>query len=125
MNKTKTDLSLPKKLCRGKRIAAEYHEPEIEPYRNNPLLECLPLSLSKSDLLAALVQSPAYSDAEQKESNEKRLLLMDASLEGFFQPLLRHVRLEQSVSRMIRSGYIGRNPLALDFYMEQRQKEKR
>ncbi|NRF95824.1 ATP-binding protein [Paenibacillus frigoriresistens] len=39
----------------------------------------------------------------------------------FFQPLSRHLELEQSISRLIRDGYVGRNPLTPNYAFRARK----
>lgn len=89
---------------------AEYIEQIISDYRGNPLIEALPQILSKDDFTQAVSYYPPFDDSEQSLSAEYRLHCVMRLLK-YFQPMARHMDLEQRVSRVVRYGYVGRNPM--------------
>jgi hypothetical protein len=95
-------------------VKALYRDPGLDCYRGNPLIEALP-PIFTEELVARLLQySPGYEEGYRELPLEYRLhLIVDAV--RFIQPLPMHLRLEQCFSRMIRSGYVGRNPSAPEF----------
>jgi hypothetical protein len=117
-----TTLDPQKELCRGEKIEAQYGTPDLPMYEGNPLIETLPSLRCKKAVMEKLEQRPEYNRANDCcLPLQKRIALLD-NVGRFFQPLPRHVRLEQEISRMVRSGYTDRNPLANSFY--KRIKEK-
>jgi AAA domain len=100
---------------------AEYHDPPLRSYQGNPLIETLP-PISNRDQVYRLLQSdPGYDAASRQWPSHLRLhLFLEAA--RFFQPLNIHFDLEQRFSRLIRSGYVGRNPLDLGFWSQTEQK---
>ncbi len=117
-----TTLDLTKELCRGEKIEAQYQAPDLPMYDGNPLIEALPHLLSSTEVMEKLAQRPEYNRvSDSRLPSHSRIALLD-NLGRFFQPLPRHVRLEQEVGKMVRSGYVDRNPLANSFY--RRIKEK-
>lgn len=93
-------------------VRAKYLDPELPKYAGNPNIEALPLTNTRQQALDEMQRLPEYSE-------EMRLLpahlrtpaAMDVL--HFFQPLSIHLKLEGMVSRMIRDGYLPRNPLNL------------
>jgi hypothetical protein len=111
-----TTWDLPKELCCGERIEAQYQTPDLTMYEGNPLILALPHLRSKKEVMQTLEQRPYYDRGNDCSLPlQKRIALLD-NLGRFFQPLPRHVCLEQEVSKMVRSGYVDRNPLANGFY---------
>jgi hypothetical protein len=95
----------------GKLVAAEYGESPIAQYQGNPLIEALPQSRAEADAAAALALFPDEPGDETRLSKEVRLHCIDRLLQ-LIQPLPIHLELESALSSLMRSGYVGRNPLA-------------
>lgn len=92
---------------------ADYKEQVIEEYKANPLIEALPLIYSTSQAYQQMCIKPLYSEHERELSSEVRYQLL-FRLQQFFQPVSLHLDLERRFSRLIRTGYITRNPLSVD-----------
>lgn len=90
---------------------AEYTDQPLVEYKGNPLIEALPPILSKEDFVEAVCEYPAFDGSERDLHPSVRLHCVERLLR-FFQPLERHIELEQKISRLIRQGYLARNPLA-------------
>ena len=96
---------------------AEYHDPPLLTYRGNPLIEALPPIYEPEQVYKLLRHDPRYDESYRQWPTHLRLhLFLEAA--RFFQPLNIHFELEQRLSRMIRAGYVGRNPLDLGFWAE-------
>jgi hypothetical protein len=124
MKKIRSKFSLPEDLCRGVRVPADYHAPEIGEHAGNPLIEALPKSLTQAELRRQLQMLPAFSLAMRNEPTEIRRQSLSANLKQFFLPRRAHRKLEEAVSLMIREGYLGRNPVALRHYERLSQAER-
>ncbi|CAM5779384.1 ATP-binding protein [Brevibacillus borstelensis] len=93
-------------------VQARYTFQEISDYRDNPLLEALPPILSKSEVIQTMAQYPYFDPNERQMDSHYRFHLIQRLFSLFFQPLPVHLDLESRISRLIRQGYINRNPLA-------------
>lgn len=91
-------------------IEAEYLQQDIYEYKGNPLIEALPPILSLSEAYEKMRFEPLYHDKERGLTEELRYHML-FRLQHFFQPVTQHLDLERRISRLIRSGYISRNPL--------------
>ncbi|WML58110.1 ATP-binding protein [Neobacillus sp. PS2-9] len=89
---------------------AVYNPQEIVEYKGNPLIEALPPILSLGDAYGKMRFEPLYHEKERELSEEIRYHML-FRLQQFFQPVTQHLDLERRISRLIRSGYIARNPL--------------
>ncbi len=98
----------------GRCAEAAYQEVSVPSYRENPLIEALPVILTVEETARRLKYEPAYADDLRAQPTELRLHLLQDALR-FFKPLPVHLELEQRFSRMIRAGYQGRNPLVRGF----------
>ncbi len=90
---------------------AKYNDQPLVEYKGNPLIEALPLILSKDEFVETVLEYPAFDKSERKLDSWVRLHCVER-LARFFQPLERQIDLEQKVSRVLRQGYLARNPLA-------------
>ncbi|WP_407271812.1 AAA family ATPase [Radiobacillus sp. PE A8.2] len=90
---------------------AHYTEQEIDMYRGNPLIECLPPILSQEEAFDQLSYEPNYDPKERELSSHFRYHGL-MGMTRFFQPVRQHLDLQDRFSRFIRHGYTGRNPLA-------------
>ncbi|MEM1309814.1 MAG: ATP-binding protein [Cyanobacteria bacterium P01_H01_bin.153] len=94
---------------KGQVIQADYRDPIISSYRDNPLIEALPPILTEDEVMELLTHYPNYDPQERQLPSHLRLHLIQNALQ-FFAPLPVHLDLEQRFSRMIRLGYQARNP---------------
>lgn len=88
---------------------AIYIEQEIIDFKGNPLIEALPPILSPEEAYEKLSYYPSY---DIKESNLPSHIRYHAipRINKFFQPVMQHLDLEQRFSRLLRHGYVSRNP---------------
>jgi hypothetical protein len=98
----------------GAVVEAEYCSSPIPGYKNNPLIEALPPILTVKDTVECLRYEPEHNETTRYLPTELRLHLLHDALR-FFKPFPVHVELEQRISRVIRAGYQGRNPLVRGF----------
>jgi len=89
---------------------AEYTEQDIHEYQN-PLIEALPPIYSQQDVIDHLSFYPAYRKEERYLEDYKRVHLIQRIL-YYFQPLPLHLQLCSSIDRLLRFGYVSRNPLS-------------
>lgn len=94
---------------------AEYADPEIEDYRNQPLINALPLLNSPQNTAKELNRYPKVRDSEKTLPGYIRRHAMMRILDGFLYPTKAHLQLEQMISGMIRRGYLGRNIASSDY----------
>lgn len=92
-------------------VIAEYKEQVIKEYQGNPLIESLPEMMDKAQLIRSLSNYPTISNDELSMSGSLRAHLIERVYK-FFQPLPIHIELEDRISRMIRQGYVYRNPFS-------------
>lgn len=89
---------------------ADYKEQILPEYKNNPLIEALPMIQTMDEFITSVSCYPAFSKSERNLDASLRLHCVDRILD-YFQPLSSHIELEQKISRVIRHGYLYRNPL--------------
>ncbi|MFY0744543.1 ATP-binding protein [Solibacillus silvestris] len=89
---------------------ATYRDQGIVDYNGNPLIEALPIILSREDSFDQLYFLPPYHESERNLSATHRYHAL-IRLTQFFQPINQTITLEQKFSRFIRYGYTNRNPL--------------
>lgn len=102
----------------GEAVMAEYKEQGVMEYRNNPLIEALPLIFSKEEAIDRLASYPPFDVNERNLDNHIRLHLVQRIFEYYYQPLSQVLDLESRISRMIRRGYVHRNPLKKEYAKE-------
>ncbi|KMM36355.1 ATP-binding protein [Guptibacillus hwajinpoensis] len=90
-------------------IRAEYTEQKLKEYMCNPLIESLPPILSEDEVIDQLSFFPEFNFKERELSASYRYHVI-SRLFSYFQPFNKHIDLEQRISRVIRQGYIARNP---------------
>jgi hypothetical protein len=88
---------------------AVYHPQQLIDFEGNPLIEALPPILSQEEAFEKLSYYPAYDEKETELSPQLRYHAL-LRLTRFFQPVTQHLDLEQRFSRLLRYGYVGRNP---------------
>ena len=88
---------------------AHYHEQLVKEYQNNPLIEALPPILSKREVIEKLSYYPHFDESERQLDSQYRFHIIQR-LFSLFQVLPFHIDLESRISRLLRQGYVGRNP---------------
>ncbi len=89
---------------------AEYREQEILKYQGNPLIEALPPIYSQEEVIDRLGMYPPYNKEERNLNDHQRVHLISRLLH-YFQAIPIHLRIESSISRLIRTGYTYRSPV--------------
>ena len=105
------------RIIRGQTEPASYRDPLVAVYRNNPLIEALPKIYSAEEAYQHLAYYPEYQASQRDLPNELRLHLI-YNANQFLKPNWVHLELEQRVSRLVRAGYLIRNPLAAGYWRE-------
>lgn len=108
-------------FSRGEFVEADYQDPLLEDYRNNPLLEALPPIWDDKTVVNKLASKPIFHASERDLPVHLRLHCVQRISRDFFRPLSRHLELQQSISRLIRDGYVGRNPLTPNYAFRARK----
>jgi hypothetical protein len=96
-------------------MIANYLEHKVPSYRGNPLIEALPPLKSSKEVAKELKQEIEYCDSFRELDGPTREHLLLSVLQ-FFEPLPHHMELESKISRALRFGYTGRNPLERGFW---------
>lgn len=92
-----------------KAVLADYRPQRLPQFKNNPMIEALPASLSEAELFDAMTRLPNF-DPEQQEWTADERIQMVLSLGNFMIPSQRHIRLARTLDSMLRAGYVGRMP---------------
>lgn len=108
-------------FSRGKFVEADYQDPQLEDYRGNPLLEALPPIWDDKTVVNKLVSKPIFQVSERDLPVHLRLHCVQRISRDYFRPLTRHLELQNSISRLIRDGYVGRNPLTPNYAFRARK----
>lgn len=90
-------------------IVAEYGDQIIEEYNGNPFIEALPSILSTEEAIEKMAIYADYNPKERTLDKHYRIHLVQRLFQCF-QPLWIHLDLESRISRVIRQGYLARNP---------------
>ncbi len=106
---------------RGRFVIANYRDPEIEFHRGNPFIEALPPIWSFDDVASKFERNIDFKEEHRSIRPELRLHYVQEVIR-FFQPLGVHMDLEQRFSRMIRAGYVDRNPMSPRFARDVRER---
>jgi AAA domain-containing protein len=111
-----TDFYTPP-LVRGQLEPAQYRDPRVPVYRENPLIEALPPIFSTAEIYQRLAYDPPYQEDQRGLPGEIRLHLI-YNANQFFKPNWIHLELEQRLSRLLRAGYLARNPLVGGYWAD-------
>lgn len=95
-------------------MPAVYNEQEIIDFKGNPLIEALPPILSPEEAYEKLSYYPPYDLQEANLPTHIRYHAIPR-INKFFQPVMQHLDLEQRFSRLLRHGYVSRNPREADY----------
>ena len=90
-------------------VDAIYREDSNPEYRGNPLIEALPDVLPSEEVGPIFSQEPIYEKNETQLPEHLRRHAITRLLYAFSEPFNHHFALEESISRLIRLGYVGRN----------------
>lgn len=90
-------------------LEAQYIVGQIERYKNNPFIEALPLILEPQSFINILSGKVEFSQSDKNASASLRSHMLVGLMNNFFQPITRHVQLENKISILLREGYVGRN----------------
>lgn len=91
-------------------VEAKYSEQIISEYMGNPLIEALPDIIDDPMKMAReLTRYPNYNKNDLNLPAVYRTHMVK-NLEDYFKPLSMHYLSEQIISRLIRHGYVSRNP---------------
>lgn len=90
-------------------VTAVYQATGIPKYQGNPLIEALPPIPGRKQLIVGLSETLDLRPSEIFLDGQTRIHIIAQLLDGFFQPLARHIELESKISIMLRQGYVGRN----------------
>lgn len=99
------------------RKEAIYKEQEVIDFRGNPLIEALPEILSPEEAYDSLSYYPDFDENERRLPTHIRYHAIPR-LNRFFQPVMQHLDLEQRFSRLLRYGYVSRNPNSSGYKMQ-------
>jgi len=89
---------------------AEYQEQDILEYMNNPFIEALGPILSQQEVIGKLSVYPPYNKEERFFEDHKRVHFIQRLLH-YYQPMPIHLGIQSSIDRILRAGYLSRNPL--------------
>ncbi|NME07802.1 ATP-binding protein [Psychrobacillus sp. BL-248-WT-3] len=95
-------------------LEADYKEQEVMDFQGNPLIEALPPILSPEEAYEALSYLPPFDESEIYLPTHVRYHAIPR-INQFFQPVMQHLDLEQRFSRLLRMGYVSRNPLSPEY----------
>lgn len=95
-------------------VFAEYSDQDVDEYKENPFIEALPPIFSKEQAIDKLAYYPKFDKAERNLDSHIRLHIVQRLFQ-YYQPTFYTLDLESRVSRMIRMGYVHRNPMKPEF----------
>ena len=102
-------------------MKAEYQTCGLPDYDSNPLIAALPPLLSVEEVAKALTHEVAYDPRVRELPAHIRQHALLPILQ-FFQPLSHHLDLEAKIARLIRFGYVGRNPTETGHFLRNTEK---
>lgn len=103
----------------GNVVKARYKEQFIPMYQHNPYIEALPPLLDAYEVASRISRRPMYSEEERKLPPLQRVQSVQ-TIANFIEPMSLHLDLEARFSRMIRNGYMARNPLKAEWKKQMR-----
>nr|WP_298891881.1 AAA family ATPase [uncultured Acinetobacter sp.] len=90
-------------------VQADYKKTGIRRYDDNPFIEALPPILEPEDVISALSSQVDFCESDKNATATMRSHMLVGLMNNFFQPIARHVQLENRLSLMLREGYVARN----------------
>jgi hypothetical protein len=82
------------------------------PHAGNPLIEALPQFLQEEESIHRLAQYPEWDKEISRYDIATRVFSMDSLYNDFFQPLPQTLILKNNIERLIKQGYVSRNPIS-------------
>ncbi|WP_025680627.1 ATP-binding protein [Paenibacillus massiliensis] len=89
---------------------ARYSTQVVSQYKGNPLIEAQPSIMSKEEVVHGLSSYPHFEPDERYADSHYRFHMIQQLL-GYFQVMPLHIDIENRISRLIRQGYVNRNPV--------------
>lgn len=103
----------------GNKVTAKYKD-EVDPmYQHNVYVSALPPILSDKEAAFQLRMEPAYLESERELPPQHRLQAVQR-IANLVQPTINQMELHQRFSRVIRNGYVNRNPLSAEWIKQLR-----
>jgi len=90
-------------------VVAQYIDAEISEYEGHPLINALPRINSPQQTAELIRRTPEVRPEEVTLPAHIRRHAMLRIMDGFLYPTRAHLHLEQTISSMIRQGYLSRN----------------
>lgn len=94
---------------------AQYIDPGIPEYADNPLVAALPAIMDPASAANLFTKKPSFCVSELNLPGHIRIHAISRLVNNFFVPLTTHIVLEQKISALIRQAYLGRNPKEASF----------
>ena len=94
---------------------AEYKDQGLPEYNENPLISALPIIMSPIEVAKTLIRRPRYQPEELNLPCHIRTHAINRLTRDFFVPQTNHIIVEQKLSKLIRCGYLNRNPKTATF----------
>ena len=91
-------------------VQAIYRKADLPEYRGNPLIEALPPQMSREEVMLSLSNFPEIDDNERELSNSIREQYIDR-IDAFRCPQESFYDCYKAIVRLLRTGYVNRNPL--------------
>jgi hypothetical protein len=103
---------------------AVYNDSIIKEYNDNPYIQALPPIEDNETIIRNLMMNPDFNVTDRELDSTIRLHILHR-LYSLFQPLPKHIQIHNTISTLIRQGYIARNPFDKDYkqYVNQTGKE--
>jgi len=101
-------------IFKGAKVAAKYHAEQNPLYQHNAFIEALPDLLEPGEVTSRISRYPVFVEEMRAWPGIRRLdqVMM---LSHLIVPMPDHFLLEQQLSRVIRNGYMHRNPLKAEW----------
>lgn len=101
-------------IFRGSQVDAKYNEVDEPMHKHNAFIEALPPIMDSAESAMRMRRRPKYNEKERFSPPEFRLQAVQR-IANFVEPLPSNLDLEQRFSRMIRNGYLTRNPIEAEW----------
>ena len=94
-----------------------FHQGE---YNDNPMIKALPPIFSQERFIEMVAKYPDFDPVERKLEAEERFHFIER-LSRYFDPIAKTLDLQQTISVLLMSGYIGRNPIKPEYARKSRE----
>jgi hypothetical protein len=92
----------------------KYKKQIIDEYKNNPCIEALPDIFDDEFIIKELANYPQISSQREIRNENVRYHLIK-NVKSYYQPLSCHLKIEHTLSSIIRRSYIARNPASKEY----------